>query len=347
MFLLLSVAMAANDHEWSHIPMPPASPPPSSWRTRVPRDFRGNDWPVSWREAKAEAADDRQLYSQLTKWVKLLTADSSNTSLAYWADTPRQVLRDPKASHPMEMLACQSDNGRLRRHITSHTVTQAMCDAWWPTPCVAYIIGIGDEWSFPMRAAKKGCIIHGYDPTTPLRRSHERFAKANNFSFHYLGLRGASQVASSTKTSLVSAEAGSNSAGFNSYGAVDGGMALATLDQLASANPKGERQPHILSVDIEGMEWAAIEEWSRNPKAQKILSKVQYLYLDMHFHLRNPVTVRQFVHGFEFLFDKMGFKMRWLRIGDGYPADQKVVDFLGAAGLPGGMCCYESLLVRE
>ena len=79
----------------------------------------------------------------------------------------------------------------------------------------------------------------------------------------------------------MSAEAGSNSAGFNSYGAVDGGMALATLDQLASANNLGERQPHILSVDIEGMEWAAIEEWSRNPKAQKILSKVQYLYLDM------------------------------------------------------------------
>jgi hypothetical protein len=325
--LLIALSQAADD-AWSTRPMPPASPPPASWREKVPRDFRGPDWGVAWREAKSEAADDRRLYAQLAKWISLLTAGNSTENLFYWAEPPH-VLREPRMSHPLEMLACQSD-GRPRKHITAHRATQASCDAWWPTPCVAYIIGVGDEWSFPLKAATQGCVIHAYDPTAPLRQAHERFARRNNFSFHYLGLRGASTHNT-----------------FNSYGAVDGGMALKTLDGLAAANQPGEQQPHILSIDIEGMEWAAIEEWTRNPAAQRILSKVQYLYLDMHFHLRNPVTVRQFVHGFEFLFDKMGFRLRWIRVGDGYPADQKVVDFLGAAGLPAGLCCYESLLVRE
>jgi len=327
MLLLPFTAVAVND-AWATRPLPPASPPPAPWRTRVPRDFRGDDWAVSWRQAKAEAADDRYLYAQVRRWTALLRGDNSSTSLSYWASPPF-VVRAPRDSHPLELLACQTDT-RPRRHITKHQETQASCDAWWPTPCTAYIIGVGDEWSFPVKAAAKGCTIHAYDPTPSLRMSHEKFAQRRNFTFHYLGLRGAS----TEKT-------------FNSYGVVDGGMALATLDGLAAANPPGEQQPHILSVDIEGMEWAAIEEWSRNPQAQHILANVKYLYLDMHFHLRNPVTVRQFVHGFEFLFGKMDFKLRWLRVGDGYPADQKVVDFLGAAGLPGGFCCYESLLVRE
>ena len=94
-------------------------------------------------------------------------------------------------------------------------------------------------------------------------------------------------------------------------------------------------------------EWDALEEMSRSPEAIRLLLGVKVLHMDFHFHLRNPATVRQFVHAFDFLFDTLGFRLRWLRNGDGYPADQKVVDFLGTAGLPAGFCCYESVLVRE
>ena len=46
---------------------PPASPPPSKWRQRVPRDFKGNDWGVSWREAKAEAKDAAEAPKTVSK----------------------------------------------------------------------------------------------------------------------------------------------------------------------------------------------------------------------------------------------------------------------------------------
>lgn len=208
--------------------------------------------------------------------------------------------------------------------------TQPLCDEWWPVGrCVAYIIGVGDEWSFPHRAAAKGCAVHGYDPTAPLREVHFNFARMHNFTFHYMGLSGESKQTT-----------------FNSYGTVDGGGFLATLDAMAMANQPDQRSPNIISIDCEGCEWAALEEMSRNPKTIRLLKNVHILYLDLHFHLRNPPSVRQFVHALDFIFVKMQFKLRWLRNGDGYPGDQKVVDFLGTAGLPGGFCCYELALVR-
>ena len=103
----------------------------------------------------------------------------------------------------------------------------------------------------------------------------------------------------------------------------------------------------MLSIDVEGYEWTALDEMARNPRAMRLLAGVRVLYLDMHFHLRNPPTLREFVRAFEFLFDTMRFRLAWLRSGNGYPADQKVVDFLGVAGLPAGLCCYEMALVRS
>ena len=60
-----------------------------------------------------------------------------------------------------------------------------------------------------------------------------------------------------------------------------------------------------------------------------------------------PPTLHEFVLAFQLLFDRLKFKLRWLRSVNGYPADQKVVDFLGVAGLPAGFCCYEMALVRS
>ena len=66
------------------------------------------------------------------------------------------------------------------------------------------------------------------------------------------------------------------------------------------------------------------------------------------FGLRPPSAVlAQFVNAFELLFFRLKFKLRWLRSVNGYPIDQKVVQFLGTAGLPAGFCCYEMALVRD
>jgi hypothetical protein len=128
----------------------------------------------------------------------------------------------------------------------------------------------------------------------------------------------------------------------NSYGEVHG-ASLSTLDELAAANPAGERQPHVLSIDCEGCEWAALEQMSHDPKALKLLSGVQLLLIDGHLSPSMlPPTIGQFVRAFELLFHKLKLKLRWLRSVNGYPTDQRVVDFLGVAGLSAGFCCCEA-----
>ena len=100
--------------------------------------------------------------------------------------------------------------------------------------------------------------------------------------------------------------------------------------------------------DIEGGEWAALEQMGRDPEAMRMLRGVKLLYLDVHLSpTLTPPTLRQFVAAFELLFHRLRFKLRWLRTVNGYPSDQKVVDFLGATGVPAGLCCYEMALVRE
>lgn len=318
--------------------LPPASPPPAPWRAKVPRAFSGEDWRVSWREAQSETANDAYLYRTVHKWVGILTGAPSSSQ--YWVDgtLPSKQVVD-RQQHPMEMLSCPG-HLRMKSH---HAETQPQCNAWWPRKrshnathgghaCVAYILGLGEirdgGWEFAHRAAKHGCIVHGYEPAKPLRAGHERYARQNNFSFHFAGLSGARSFSSLT-----------------SYGVAEGDV-LATLDQLAERNPPGERQPDVLSIDVEGYEWTALDEMARNPHAMRLLAGVRVFYLDLHFHLRNPPTLREFVHAFEFLFDRMQFRLAWLRNGNGYPADQKVVDYLGVAGLPAGLCCYEMALVR-
>lgn len=314
--------------------LPPASPPPSSWRTRVPRDFKGRDWGVAWREAKAEAREDASLYRRVAKWVAVLRGESGTH--VYWVNGSLPRAHKVSGSHPLELLACPSRPGMKTRGPEA----QPHCEAWWATSrkkCVVYVVGVGEiragGWEFAHRAARHRCVVHGYDPAPPLRAQHERYAAQHNFSFHFTGLRGAATTAAAS-TKLTS------------YGVARGDV-LYTLDELAAANPPGERQPTIMSIDVEGYEWGAIEEMSRNPKAMWLLAGLDVLHLDMHFHLRNPPSVRQFVHACEFLFETMRFRLSWMRNGDGYPADQKVVDFLGTAGLPAGLCCYETTLVRE
>ena len=152
---------------------------------------------------------------------------------------------------------------------------------------------------------------------------------AGNLTFHFAGL-GSDTTSNTT----------------NSYGTVDG-AALHTLVGLAE-NVVGTDWPTVLSIDCEGCEWAALEQMGRDPAALELLSGVHLLLIDAHLSpTMVPPTLSQFVSAMELLFFRLNFKLRWLRSVNGYPRDQQVVDFLGAAGLPAGFCCYEMALVRE
>ena len=304
----------------------------------------------------------------------------------------------------MERLACRGHPGMR----TPMAKSQPDCESWWPPSpttdgrrCVAYVIGIGhlkrggrgDAWSFPIKAARRGCAVHAYDPTIAIRqRQEEGAAKINaklrkessvaatkgaggggggatgkgggvgvgvgvgggtstssaggarmphhlgrspanlrgNVTFHFAGL-GAERTLNTT----------------NSYGTIDGST-LFPMAALAQQTPPAERRPTVLSIDCEGCEWAALEQMSHDTRALKLLSGVQLLLIDVHLSPSMvPPTMGQFVRAFELLFHRLKFKLRWLRSVNGYPTDQRVVEFLGVAGLDAGFCCYEMVLVRD
>jgi hypothetical protein len=351
-----------------------ASPPPSEWRSRPIDTWRGRDWSAAWREAQAETAEDSRLYHAVRRWAALLSGDPASGE--FWAGGSVPERREVKRAYGRaEFLACPGQPELT----TPHHSSQPNCDGWWPRSvrwderppasvhnneelaarpqdreCVAYVIGIGelstrgagrgDAWGFPMDAARRGCRVHAYDPTIAIRRRQEESAlkrdahlrevksgaRGGSLRFHFAGL-GSGSMRNTT----------------NSYGTIDASV-LRSLVQMAAALPASERKPRVLSIDCEGCEWAAFEQMTRDPAAIRILRGVELLFLDGHLSpTMVPPTLKQFVGAFELLFVRLGFRLRWLRSVNGYPADQKVVDFLGVAGLAPGFCCYEMALVRE
>ncbi|EOD13153.1 hypothetical protein EMIHUDRAFT_244273 [Emiliania huxleyi CCMP1516] len=320
-------------------------PPPAEWRSRSLNIWRGRDWSASWRDAKSETALEKRLYQAIPHWTDVINGDSPHAR-RYWANgtLPTRVAA-PGGAGRSERLACPSNPGAR----TPLHASQPECEAWWPvdTRCVAYVIGVGDlpkgrqdAWGFPIHAAKRGCIVHAYDPTIALRQRQQAAAQQialklrkgrqhGNLTFHFAGLG-----------------AGRSRNTINSFGAIDGTV-LYTMAELVAANKADGGWPTILSIDCEGCEWAALEQMAADPRALKILGGVKLLFLDAHLSpTMLPPTPRQFVVALELLFHRLGFRLRWLRSVDGFPADQKVADFLGVAGLPAGFCCYEMVLVR-
>ena len=328
------------DHPEEDAPPPP---PPALWRTQSGAKWSANataNAAAAWRDARWEATDSLNYYKDVHKWVALLRGE--NSSARYWADgVVPQALRYPRtAMH--ERISCPLQQGlhRSGKAPKAGGGPQHQCNEWWPPPaasaCTAFIVGVGDDWKMSRAAARRGCHVHAYDPTTRLRKRHAREvrqfwreAPPLNVSFHFSGLSG-----------------GERSGSLNSFGAVDGTV-LASLSALADANPEGERAPSVMQIDCEGCEWAAMAQIGRDPRSLELLRGVRLLFFEAHLTpVRLPPTLRQFVGAFRILFEKLGFRLRWLRSIDGYPSDQSVADFLGVAGLHAGLCCYEMALVR-
>ena len=327
--------LATQQSDWLFAAAP--SPPPSRWRTKSPKFWGAQNWKQAWKEAREESAADQFLFDSTRLWVKLLTADAE--SATYWASGKIPQPHTLPAANRVEWMACP---GKARLHTKLGTSSDT-CHSWWPhrrdQPCVAYFIGIGDEWGFARDAVSHGCRVHAYDPTTELRLRHVRSADAINterrhdqsqcptcnvsVSFHFAGLGGRRRAGSSS---------------LNSFGSIDRGT-IATLTELAAANPEADRSPKVLLIDIEGGEWAALEQIGRDPKATRMLRGVKLLYLDVHLSpTLTPPTLRQFVAAFELLFHRLRFRLRWLRTVDGYPSDRKVALTLSLSLNPSPKC---------
>ena len=287
---------------------------------------------AAWTAARTNTRTMQHLYTRARFWIGLLTSVDSRTYARFWANSTVPLLqgRAPRESR----VFCP---GKLAR--SGAMDSAGYCDAFWPSrreeACAAYVIGVGGHWAFPRYATSMGCIVHAYDPTLELRRRHQIDAgRMKDVNFHFAGLGGASG-----RTSGQSTPAQASS--YNSYGTI-GSAHLMTLGEMVESHGAGFRQMRVLTIDCEGCEWAAMEQLAQNGSSTSVLQHVELLMVEVHVSPSMVApTLTQFVNLFEFLLLKQGFKLWWLRTNDGYPYDQKVVDFLGMGGLRAGLCCYE------
>ena len=155
-----------------------AAPPPSRWRSGP--ELAARECNIAWRGA--EAKHDRYLNRRVHDLVHILRGDEGTGQ--YWADGILPAKHPVPPNHDFEMLACEGQPD-LR---TTKKQTQPACDAWWPKSergCVVYVIGVGDEWSFPRRAKANNCSVYAFDPTTDLRRRQEEAARRQGFKYYF------------------------------------------------------------------------------------------------------------------------------------------------------------------
>lgn len=289
---------------------------------------------AAWAAARLHTQSTQQLYTRARFWIGLLASIDLHTYSQFWVNgtVPPLQGRAPRESR----VFCP---GKLARSDAMDSA--GYCDAFWPAQrgedCTAYVIGVGGHWGFPKYATKMGCTVHAYDPTLELRRRHQSAAaRMEGVHFHFAGLGGGA--------ALTTASAPAASSSHNSYGTI-GNTQLMTLDQMVESQPPGSGAMRVLTIDCEGCKWAAIEQLAQNGSAA--LQHVQLLMVELHVSpsMLAP-SLTQFVNLFEFLLVRQGFKLWMLRTNDGYPYDQKVVDFLGLGGLRAGLCCYELAFIR-
>jgi hypothetical protein len=243
------------------------------------------------------------------RWVRLLTA-----GLSCRAGLPDCVDRSG---------VCSSD-----ANVTG--TTWHVCEDLLPSAghaCTALSIGIGGDWFFEQALRRRGCRVHGFDPTVALRSRHEAFAADHNMSFHFQGL-------------------GRPAGNRNAYGAIDV-TTLAPLGALfASAGVGADGAVDVLKIDCEGCEWAALADVAA--RAPALLSRVSQLLIEVHMTPGYGFGgAAQLGALLEHLLGAQGFRLHRTRANLGYARDRNLVpDELVRAGWPRAPCCAELHFVR-
>ena len=115
-------------------------------------------------------AREGSLYSRARHWIGLL--EGAPWAANYWLNSTL-----PRARRVSGRVSRTNCPALVREPSLWESATY--CDSHWPQPqpgrpCVVDSIGIGNDWGFAEDANRRGCSVHGYDPTVRLRRKHER-----------------------------------------------------------------------------------------------------------------------------------------------------------------------------
>lgn len=133
-----------------------------------------------------------------------------------------------------------------------------------PPKALIYSFGIGEDISFDLEAIEKfGCVIHGFDPTPRCQAWIEKQSLPASFHFHLIGLGGTEgelEFFAPEKDEHVS---------FSAQPAPKSDLSrkitapVKRLEQLI--DDMGTGAPDVLKMDIEGFEYAVIDDVLAGP----------------------------------------------------------------------------------
>ena len=135
-------------------------------------------------------------------------------------------------------------------------------------PCLAYLFGVGDSWALDDSIANLGCDVHSFDPTVQLLQRHQSHTHPG-VTFHPWGLSDASGA-------MLTEGARERS---SIYGALDP-TGLFTLSEIKMKLGHDARTIHILKIDCEGCEWAALAQMASEVPSP--LESVGQLFVELH-----------------------------------------------------------------
>jgi FkbM family methyltransferase len=263
--------------------------------------------------------------SPLFSLISLLRSTNASAPFWYGGTVPRAHDQAPRKARGV------CPHGKLIDSRPLEDVSAPHCAAFWPRgPCVVYSIGIGGHWGFEDAASKSThCIVHAYDPTEQLRRTHEAH-RTPRVTFHYFGLGGSRSTLQNTAST---------------YGKVSR-LSLLTLQQMVDMN--GGSLPTVIKIDCEGCEWHALAQMAT--ETPSVLARTTLLFLEVHVAtalVPSSVSEEVMRTAWEYLIVKLGFRLWYTRDNPGYWHQREVVPFLNTSGLIRRQCCYELAFVRQ
>ena len=200
-------------------------------------------------------------------------------------------------------------------------------------PCLAYLFGVGDSWALDDSIANLGCDVHSFDPTVQLLQRHQSHTHPG-VTFHPWGLSDASGA-------MLTEGARERS---SIYGALDP-TGLFTLSEIKMKLGHDARTIHILKIDCEGCEWAALAQMASEVPSP--LESVGQLFVELHPALKTnaPSDIQAMQRGIMHVLE--GFDVWWYHPNAGGRKARKFPPHVRKLGLDTALCCHELVLTRK
>ena len=156
--------------------------------------------------------------------------------------------------------------------------------------CVAYSIGIADNWIFDDLMLERGCVVRSFDPTM-VKFPPEHYARSDRHKFEAIGVGAESRV--ETRGGDTTRNYGGKAV-----------YAVETLDDMMTRH--GHARLSVLRMDVEGAEWHVLEQML----ASGVLDRVDQLLLEIHLH-RPLAKMSAFVRTLHRIRDDHGLQLFW------------------------------------